>query len=213
MARSLSRFAPRHLKPVDKQMASGSHYASAQALPVICGTDGVGRFADGQRVFFGGTRVPYGAMAGRTVVRKAFVFPVPDALDDYTAAAIRNPGVSAWLSLNSCRTRTRRKRSDPGSNRSHRQTRDQNSQAAGCRARRGGRQKSRDIRCSEGSGSGRHRPLDVSAPELTRAFTREAGQAGFQVVIDYVWGPVAEAFFAAVTRKEFAAITTETRYV
>ena len=38
-------------------------------------------------------------MAERTVVRKAFVFPVPDALDDYTAAAIPNPGVSAWLSL------------------------------------------------------------------------------------------------------------------
>ena len=37
------------LKPVDKQMASGSHYARAQALPVICGTDGVGRLADGQR--------------------------------------------------------------------------------------------------------------------------------------------------------------------
>jgi hypothetical protein len=40
-----------------------------------------------------------------------------------------------------------------------------------------------------------------------------AGQAGFQVVIDYVWGSPAEAFLAAITRKEFGAITSETRFV
>jgi hypothetical protein len=40
-----------------------------------------------------------------------------------------------------------------------------------------------------------------------------AGQAGFQVEIDYVWGSPAEAFLAAITRKEFGAITSETRFV
>ena len=30
------------LKPVDKQMAEGSHYASPQELPAVCGIDGVG---------------------------------------------------------------------------------------------------------------------------------------------------------------------------
>src|SRR5580704_14666877 len=64
------------LKPVDKQMANGSHYASPHELPVVCGSDGVGHLNDGQRVFFGGTRAPYGAMAQRTVVRRAFCFPV-----------------------------------------------------------------------------------------------------------------------------------------
>jgi NADPH2:quinone reductase len=51
------------LKPVDKQIASGSHYACPRELPLVCGTDGVGQLSDGQRVFFGGTRAPYGAMA------------------------------------------------------------------------------------------------------------------------------------------------------
>ena len=86
------------LKPVDKQLASGSHYASPRELPVVCGSDGVGHLNDGQRVFFGGTRAPYGAMAQRTVVRRAFSFPVPKGVDDETAAALPNPGVSAWLS-------------------------------------------------------------------------------------------------------------------
>ena len=87
------------LKPVDKQLASGSHYASPRGLPLVCGTDGVGHLSDGQRVFFGGARAPYGAMAQRTVVPRAFTFPVPETVDDETAAALPNPGVSAWLSL------------------------------------------------------------------------------------------------------------------
>lgn len=35
------------LKPVDKQLAGGRHYASPHVLPVICGADSVGR-RDGQ---------------------------------------------------------------------------------------------------------------------------------------------------------------------
>ena len=51
------------LKPVDRQLAAGSHFASPRELPAICGTDGVGCLGDGKRVFFGGARAPYGAMA------------------------------------------------------------------------------------------------------------------------------------------------------
>src|SRR5260370_3334941 len=87
------------LKPVDKQMAAGTHYASPREFPVVCGMDGVGRLEDGTRVFFGGARRPYGAMGEQTVVRRVQCFSVPEELDDVTAAAIPNPGVSAWLSL------------------------------------------------------------------------------------------------------------------
>ena len=55
--------------------------------------------------------------------------------------------------------------------------------------------------------------LDAPAKELGEAFVREAGDSGFQVVIDYVWGRPAEVFLAAVTRKEFAAVKSETRFV
>jgi NADPH:quinone reductase-like Zn-dependent oxidoreductase len=48
------------------------------------------------------TSFTYGAMAQRAVVPSAFCFPVPDALDDATAAALPNPGVSALLSLSQC---------------------------------------------------------------------------------------------------------------
>jgi NADPH2:quinone reductase len=87
------------LKPIDKQLAAGTHYASPREFPVICGTDGVGRLPDGSRVFFAGPRRPYGSFAQRTVVRLQQCFPIPDNFDDATAAAVPNPGVSAWLSL------------------------------------------------------------------------------------------------------------------
>jgi NADPH2:quinone reductase len=55
--------------------------------------------------------------------------------------------------------------------------------------------------------------LILPETELREAFFREAGQAGFQVVIDYVWGRPAEAFLAAITRKEFAVMKSEIRFV
>jgi NADPH:quinone reductase-like Zn-dependent oxidoreductase len=158
---------------------------------VICGTDGVGRLADGQRVFFGGTRAPYGAMAERAVVRKAFAFPVPDALDDYTAAAISNPGVSAWLSLEY------RARLVPGENVLILGATGVTGRLAIKIARLLGAGRvvaagrNREILSAlKSEGADAIVALDVSAQELTQAFTREAGQSGFQVVIDYLWGAV-----------------------
>ncbi|HEU5334968.1 MAG TPA: zinc-binding alcohol dehydrogenase family protein, partial [Terriglobales bacterium] len=76
------------LKPIDKQLAGGSHYASHGELPRVCGSDGVGHLDGGQRVFFGGPRPPHGAMAQRTVVPRAFTFPVPENVSDDTASAL-----------------------------------------------------------------------------------------------------------------------------
>ena len=92
------------LKPIDKQLASGAHYASHGEFPRVCGTDGVGHLDDGRRVFFGGPRPPNGAMAERTVVPRAFTFRLPENVSDETAAALPNPGVSAWLALTTVRS-------------------------------------------------------------------------------------------------------------
>ena len=95
----LVRVRAASLKPIDKAMAGGSHYASFRELQVVCGIDGVGTLESGARVFFGGPRRPFGAMAEKTVVPRALCFPVPDGLDDATAAAIPNPAGSSWLPL------------------------------------------------------------------------------------------------------------------
>ncbi|WP_431822721.1 quinone oxidoreductase family protein [Burkholderia sp. F1] len=79
--------------------ASGSHYSSTGGFPFVAGVDGAGRLEDGQRVYFFGPVAPFGAMAERTVVPDAQCVPLPDALDDVTAAVIAIPGMSSWAAL------------------------------------------------------------------------------------------------------------------
>jgi NADPH:quinone reductase-like Zn-dependent oxidoreductase len=86
------------LHPIVKARASGSHYSSDGVVPLIPGEDGVG-VLDGSRVFFGFSRAPFGSMAERTVVRRSMCIPLPENIDDVQAAAIANPGMSAWLSI------------------------------------------------------------------------------------------------------------------
>jgi NADPH:quinone reductase-like Zn-dependent oxidoreductase len=81
---------------VAKSRASGRHYSSSGQFPFVVGIDGVGRLDDGRRVYFALPKAPHGTMAERTVVSKAQCIALPDELDDVTAAAIANPGMSSW---------------------------------------------------------------------------------------------------------------------
>ena len=94
------------LHPIVRMLASGEHYGSQGMLPMIPGIDGTGRAPDGTRVYFGGVRAPWGPMAQRAAA--GLTLPLPDGLDEVTAAAIVNPGVGAWLAL------TRRAMLQPG---------------------------------------------------------------------------------------------------
>jgi NADPH:quinone reductase-like Zn-dependent oxidoreductase len=82
---------------VVKSRASGAHYSSSGRFPFIAGIDGVGRLDDGSRVYFILPHAPYGSMAQRTVVPSAQCLALPDGLDDVTAAAVANPGMSSWV--------------------------------------------------------------------------------------------------------------------
>jgi NADPH:quinone reductase-like Zn-dependent oxidoreductase len=81
---------------VVKSRASGAHYSSPGQFPFVAGIDGVGRLDDGSRVYFIAPRLPYGSMAERTVAPSTQCLALPDDLDDVTAAAIANPGMSSW---------------------------------------------------------------------------------------------------------------------
>ncbi len=86
------------LKPSDRLAAAGVHYAPA-GLPFVTGLDGVGRLADGTRVGFMMPVQPYGGMAEQTLVPEGQWLPVPDGVDDATAAALLNPGMAAWKTV------------------------------------------------------------------------------------------------------------------
>jgi NADPH:quinone reductase-like Zn-dependent oxidoreductase len=87
------------LSNVVKSRASGTHYSSSDRLPFVVGIDGVGRLDDGRRVYFALPRAPFGSMSEKTVIRPSQYVSLPDELDDVTAAAIANPGMSAWAAF------------------------------------------------------------------------------------------------------------------
>jgi NADPH:quinone reductase-like Zn-dependent oxidoreductase len=87
------------LSQIVRSRASGNHYSTSGRLPFVAGIDGVGRLEDGRRVYFALPRAPFGSMAEWAPVRREQCVAVPDDLDDVTAAAIANPGMSSWAAL------------------------------------------------------------------------------------------------------------------
>lgn len=202
------------LKPVDKQLASGRHYASPREFPVVCGADGVGRLEDGTRVFFGGPRRPYGAMAERTVVRRAQCFSVPENVDDDTAAAIPNPGVSAWLSLkHSAKLASGETVLILGATGVTGKLAVQIAKILGAGRVVAAGRNAQVLGSLHELGADATIPLDQPDQELIEAFRRETGRKGFDVIIDYLWGHPTEALLSAITNSEFAVAGSETRLV
>jgi len=87
------------LSNLTKSRASGSHYSSSGVFPSIAGVDGVGVTQDGRRVYFAMPEAPFGALAELCPINPRRCVDIPDYLDDITAAAIANPGMSAWAGL------------------------------------------------------------------------------------------------------------------
>src|SRR5258707_7059847 len=87
------------LHPIVKALAKGSHYGSSGELPFIAGIDGVGKLQDGTRVYFGIARSPFGSFAEHSLAASWMCLPLPEAVDDVTAAGIANPAMSSWAAL------------------------------------------------------------------------------------------------------------------
>jgi NADPH:quinone reductase-like Zn-dependent oxidoreductase len=211
---ALVRVRAASLKGIDRQLASGTHYASPKEFPVVCGTDGVGTLEDGTRVFFGGARRPFGAMAERTVVPQAFCFPVPAELSDELAAALPNPGVSAWLTL------TQRAKVAAGetvlilgATGVTGQLAVQIAKLLGAKRVIGAGRNQRALLRLRELGTDATIQLEAEYSALMEAFRREMGEEGFDVVVDYLWGKPTEALLAALTKSEFAVVKRETRLV
>jgi NADPH:quinone reductase-like Zn-dependent oxidoreductase len=200
------------LKNVDKMIASGSHYDRPPALPCVCGLDGVGRLDGGARVYCGGARPPYGTMAERTVV--SWFLPVPDRVDDLTAAALPNPALSAWLPL------VWRARLEPGESvlilgatGVGGQLAIQIAKHLGAGRVVGAGRNQRVLATLPALGADATIALDVPDEELTAAFLRESESKPIDVVLDYVWGRPTELLLAALTRHDLRAAAVRTRLV
>src|SRR5580700_950749 len=75
------------LHPRTRSGASGKHYTSTCKLPMIPGIDGVGRRADGRRVYFVSDNDTDGTMAEKAVVDRRRLIELPDHIDVVKVAA------------------------------------------------------------------------------------------------------------------------------
>lgn len=86
------------LKPSDRWMANGVHDARPSSPWSSAWAAWVGCPAAPGWAFFG-PQPPYGGMAEQALVPRGMWLPVPDGIDDVTAAAVTNPGLAAWKTL------------------------------------------------------------------------------------------------------------------
>lgn len=86
------------IKHIDKSVASGKHYSSDAPGENgrVIGGDGICILPDGTRVYAIGTS---GMLAEKATIEKNMIVPVPDALDDVTAAALPNGVIGAAMAL------------------------------------------------------------------------------------------------------------------
>ena len=202
------------LKPIDRQMAGGSHYAAFREFPVVCGNDGVGRLDDGKRVFFAAPRHPYGSMAERTVVSPFRCFPLPATVDDEVAAAIFNPGLSAWGAL---AWRAQLTAGETvlilGATGVTGKLAVQMAKLLGAGRVIAAGRNLEVLHTLAALGADATICLDKPAHDLTQAFAQEAGDTGFDVIIDYLWGAPTEALLDALTRSDLKPAASRVRLV
>jgi D-arabinose 1-dehydrogenase-like Zn-dependent alcohol dehydrogenase len=184
------------LKPSDRWMANGVHYAPT-SFPQVVGLDGVGRLPDGTRVAFFAPQRPYGGMAEQALVRRGMWLRVPDGVDDVTAAAVTNPGMAAWKTLFwEGKLAAGQTVLVLGATGTSGRIAAQLATRQGARVIAAGRNQ-RVLDQLLGRGAGAVIRVDRPREELAASI---AAEGPYDLIVDYLWGAPAEAVFAALPR-------------
>jgi NADPH:quinone reductase-like Zn-dependent oxidoreductase len=189
------------LSNVVKSRASGKHYSSSGDLPFVVGIDGVGHLEDGRRVYFVLPRGPFGSMSERTVVRSSQCVSLPDELDDVTAAAIANPGMSAWAAF---KERARLIAGETvlvnGATGTAGRLAVQIAKYMGARKVVATGRNVDALSALTALGADVTIPIGDAGFEFEDALTEQFGDDGIDVVLDYLWGQSAERVIIAAAK-------------
>jgi NADPH:quinone reductase-like Zn-dependent oxidoreductase len=199
-----------------RSVAAGRHYSRDGMFPVIPGLNAVARTAGGELVFTASGPAPYGTFAERIPSPAAMRLALPPGASPEAVAAGVNPGMASWLPLTARQAET--------------------GQLGvvlvlGVTGMSGflAAQNAPLLGATRVVGAGRSRAgLDRAAAAgadtvaLTGDRTADAdalaaalGGDAPSLVLDFVWGPVAEAAFQALAAQKLTgdAAGTETKYV
>jgi NADPH:quinone reductase-like Zn-dependent oxidoreductase len=182
-----------------KAVANGTHYSSVASFPFVPGVDGTAKLADGTRVYFFGPKRPSGAMGEKALVRRELCVPLPADLPDAEAAALANPVMSSWAAL------TRRAHFTPGETVLINGATGTSGKLAVKVARQLGASKviatGRNEKVLQSLGADLTVSLSQPPQELAKAMRAAIHDFGVTVVLDYLYGPSAEALISAIGAK------------
>lgn len=202
------------LHPIVRALASGAHYGSTGQLPFIPGVDGAGRLEDGTRVLFGATRSPYGTFAEKAVTQKWLCTPLPDGLDEATAAGIANPGMSSWAAL---KARAKFAAGESvlvlGATGIAGKLSVQIAKRLGARRVIAAGRNPQALEELKSLGADATISLTQDHDALVTAFRDEIAVDGVDVVLDYLWGAPAEAVLAAISQKGLKLASARVRFI
>jgi NADPH:quinone reductase-like Zn-dependent oxidoreductase len=197
-----------------RSVATGRHYGRDAVFPIIPGLNAVARMADGTLVFTSAGAPPYGTFAERFASPATMRFPLPDGAEPAAIAAGINPGMASRLPLNARLAETGKLGTVL---------------ITGVTGMSGflAAQNARLLGATRVVGCGRNQPgldraaaagtqtvrltgdRDTDATALSQAL--DGGAPG--LVLDFVWGPVAETVFRALGRSGFSEDDADIRYV
>ncbi len=201
------------LSPLARGRASGTHYSASGADSFVAGVDGVGITSDGRRVFFAFPRAPFGTMAEQAPVFLDNCTLVPDDLDDVTAAALGNPGMSSWVAL---RERAKFERGESvlinGATGSAGRLAVRIARYLGARAIVAtGRNESQLEALHDLVDEAI--PLSLEPAQLETRFDQALRTHRVGVILDYLWGTSAERLIAAIARNSAGDAAPRIRFV
>ncbi len=197
-----------------RSVATGRHYSRDPVFPAIPGLNAVAQMADGTLVFTSAGPPPYGTFAQRFASPAAMRFPLPDGAQPAAVAAGINPGIASWLPLNARLAETGKLGTVL---------------ITGVTGMSGflAAQNARLLGATRVVGCGRSQPgldraaaagaqtvrltgdRDTDAAALSQALDGDAPG----LVLDFVWGPVAETAFRALGRQGLREDDADIKYV
>jgi NADPH2:quinone reductase len=202
------------LHPIVKALAKGTHYGSSGELPFIAGIDGVGKLEDGTRVYFGIARSPFGTFAERSLAASWMCLPLPEAIDDVTAAGIANPAMSSWAALTA---RAKFVAGESvlilGATGVAGQLAVQIAKRLGARHVIAAGRNPHALEKLKTLGADSVISLDQDQAPLVSAIRTEIAETGVDIVLDYLWGQPAELVLQAISQKGLRKAGARIRFI
>jgi len=197
-----------------RSTAVGRHYSRDAVFPVIPGLNAVARTAEGDLVFTASAPPPYGTFAEIIASPDAMRFPVPSDASPEAVAAGVNPGIGSWLPLTARVAETGKLGTVLilGATGITGYMAVQNAQVLGASRVIGvGRSAERLERAAAAGAETVILTGDKDADATALGAAIDGDAPG--LVLDFVWGPVAEAAFHAIANRRFGEDGPEIKYV